>query len=53
MADSANSNVTLSFVPAWLAEQGYVVEVLDADGNKLDEVELAATTCTAKATAPV
>ncbi|PRW20926.1 fibronectin type III domain-containing [Chlorella sorokiniana] len=53
MAETAASNVTLSFVPAWLAEQGYVIEVLDSQGQTLDTVSIPASSCAAKATAPV
>lgn len=45
--------VDLSFVPAWLAEQGYQIEVLDKDANTvLDTLTIQASSCSAKAPAP-
>lgn len=47
-----SSAVDLSFVPAWLAEQGYKIELLDKDGSFLAKLTVPADTCTVKAAAP-
>lgn len=54
-ADWTTSNVTLSFVPAWLAEQGYVIEVLDSQNNVLDTIDDSSlwTSCTELAKEPL
>lgn len=48
-----SSAVDLSFVPAWLAEQGYEIEVLSQDGKTvLDTLTVSASSCAVKAAAP-
>lgn len=47
------NTVDLSFVPAWLAEAGYEIEVLDKEGKVvLDTLTVSASSCTAKPAAP-
>ena len=46
----SGTGFTLEFSPSWLADQGYLVEVLDASGNVVGTLDITAAdlgTCTA------